>query len=160
MTLARADCPLAVTQGHVVAVYGLDLVEAGSAIYEVHPVGVARVDKVVAVAGVHLVVTCAGDDLVVASAAPETVVAAVAFEEVLPAAALEAIGPAASLEAVVTVGPDELILAGGAREDLRQGFVPGKERSPITTITVNNLYSRFIDSLPSLSRHGRWFPIS
>jgi hypothetical protein len=138
VTPARADCLLAVTQGHVVAVYGLDLVEAWSAIYEIHPLGVARVDEVVTVAGVHLVVTCAGDDLVVALAAPEAVVAAVALEDVLPAAALEAVGPIATLEAILSgasveavgrVGPEKCILACGAREDLRQGILPGEESS-------------------------------
>jgi hypothetical protein len=42
VTLARAEGSLAVALGPVVAVYGLDLVEAWSAIYEIHPVGVAR----------------------------------------------------------------------------------------------------------------------
>ena len=42
VTPVRAEVSLAVTQGHVVAVYGLDLVEAWSAIYEIHPVGIAR----------------------------------------------------------------------------------------------------------------------
>src|SRR5215204_4869817 len=84
VTPARAEGSLAVTQGLVVAVNGLDLVKAGSAIYIVHPVCVAREDKVVAVASIHLVV---------ALAAPEAVVAAVAFEAVGPPATLEAILP-------------------------------------------------------------------
>jgi hypothetical protein len=93
LTPVRAEVSLAVTQGHVVAVYGLDLVEARPAIYEIYPVGVARVDKVVAAASVHFVVAVAGDDLVVAAAAPEAVVAAVALGVVGPEAALEAVGP-------------------------------------------------------------------
>ena len=56
----NAEGSLAVTQGIVVAVYGLDLVVTGPAIYVIHTVGVARVDKVVTVAGVHLVVAFAG----------------------------------------------------------------------------------------------------
>src|SRR5919107_2718346 len=90
----NAEGSLAVTQGIVVAVYGLDLVVTGPAIYVIHTVGVACVDKVVAVAGVHLVVAFAGEDLVVAVATPEVVVAAVALEVVLPAPAPEAVGPA------------------------------------------------------------------
>src|SRR5215204_5073963 len=77
----NAEGSLAVTQRIVVAVYSLDLVVTGPAIYVIHTVGVARVDKVVAVAGVHLVVAFARDDLVVAAATPEVVVAAVAGED-------------------------------------------------------------------------------
>src|SRR5215211_4854752 len=106
----NAEGSLAVTQGIVVAVYGLDLVVTGPAIYVIHTVGVARVDKVVAVASIHLVVAFAGEDLVVAAATPEVVVAAVA---------LEVVGPG---------GPQKRIVAGGAGEDLRQGLVPGEER--------------------------------
>jgi hypothetical protein len=40
----NAEGSLAVTQGIVVAVYGLDLVVTGPAINVIHPVGVARVD--------------------------------------------------------------------------------------------------------------------
>ena len=42
----RARGSLAVMQGLVGVVYGLDLVEAGPAIYVIHPLGVARVNKV------------------------------------------------------------------------------------------------------------------
>src|SRR5215203_488144 len=129
VTPARAEGSLAVTQGLVVAVNGLDLVKAGSAIYIVHPVCVAREDKVVAVASIHLVVAVAKDDLVVALAAPEAVVAAVAFEAVGPPATLEAILPSTPREAVLPVGHDERIVACGACENLRQGFVGGEERS-------------------------------
>src|ERR671921_462377 len=80
VTPARAEGSLAVTQGLVVAVNGLDLVEARPAIYVVPPVCVARVDKVVAVASIHLVVAFARDDLVVPLAAPEAVLAALAFQ--------------------------------------------------------------------------------
>ena len=59
--------------------YGLDHVETGPAIYVIHPVGVACVDKVVPVAG---------DDLVVPATAPEAVVTTVALEVVLPGAAV------------------------------------------------------------------------
>jgi hypothetical protein len=38
VTLARAEGPLAVALGPVVAVYGLHLVEASPAIYVIHPV--------------------------------------------------------------------------------------------------------------------------
>jgi hypothetical protein len=95
VTLARAEGSLAVSLGPVVTVYGLDLVEASPAIYVIHPVGVARLDKVVARASVHLV-AFAGDDLVVTTAAFDLVV------------------PAASVEAVVPVGPYERIVAAGA----------------------------------------------
>jgi hypothetical protein len=124
----NAEGSLAVTQGIVVAVYGLDLVVTGPAIYVIHTVGVACVDKVVAVAGVHLVVAFAGEDLVVAVATPEVVVAAVALEVVLPAPAPEAVGPAETREVVGSGGPQKRIVAGGAGEDLRQGLVPGEER--------------------------------
>src|SRR5918992_1156712 len=100
VTLARAEGSLAVSQGLVVAVYGLNLVEAPPAIYEIHAVFIARVDTVVARAGADLVVTCAGEDFVV------------------PFATLEAVVAAATLEAVVPGGPDELIAAAGACEDL------------------------------------------
>src|SRR5918992_3966676 len=70
------------------------------AIYEIHAVLVARVDTVVARAGADLVVTFAGEDFVV------------------PVATLEAVVAAATLEAVVPGGPDELIAAAGACEDL------------------------------------------
>jgi hypothetical protein len=99
VTPARAEGSLAVTQGLVVSVYSLDLVEAWPAIYVIHPI------EVVAVASVHLVVAIAGDDLVVAAATPEAVVATVAFE---------AVGPGAALETVVTVGPEERIVTAGA----------------------------------------------
>ena len=115
----NAEGSLAVTQGIVVAVYGLDLVVTGPAIYVIHTVGVARVDKVVTVAGVHLVVAFAGEDLVVTAATPEVVVAAAALEAVLPVATREVVGPG---------GPQKRIVAGGAGEDLRQGLVPGEER--------------------------------
>jgi hypothetical protein len=42
VTPSRAEGSLAVAQGLIVAVYGLDLIEAGSAIYVIHAVGVAR----------------------------------------------------------------------------------------------------------------------
>ena len=71
VTPARAEGSLAVTQTLVEAVYGLDLVEASPAIYEIHPLGVAGVDKVVAAAGIHLVVAIAGDDFVVTATTPE-----------------------------------------------------------------------------------------
>src|SRR5687768_16012259 len=93
VTPARAGSSLTVIQGPVVAVYGLDLVEAGPAIYVIQPVGVAGVDKVVAEAGVHLVVDFAGDDLVVAAATPLAVVATATPEAVGPAAALESVLP-------------------------------------------------------------------
>jgi hypothetical protein len=99
VTLARAQGSLAVALGPVVAVYGLDLVEASSAIYVIHPVCVAGVDKVVARPGEY-VVAFSGDDLVVA-----------AFDLVIPAA---------SLEAVVLVGPEERILAGGTGDSILQ----------------------------------------
>jgi hypothetical protein len=82
LTLARTKGSLAVAQGPVVAVYGLDLVEATPAIYVIHPAGVARVDEVVARASVHLVVAFAGEDLVVAAAA---------FDLVVPTASLESL---------------------------------------------------------------------
>jgi hypothetical protein len=110
LDVIQAEGSFAVTQGIVVAVYGLHLVVTRPAIYVVQPVGVARVDKVVAVAGVHLVVAVTGDDLVVAATAFDLVVAA------------------ATLEAIFPVGPHERVVA-GAGEDLRQGFVPGEERS-------------------------------
>src|SRR5215208_1053036 len=116
VTQARTEGSLAVTQGIVVAVYGLDLVEAGPAIYVIHALGVARVDTVVAVAG---------DDLVVAAATPEAVGPAAALEVVLPAAAPEAVVPGALVEVVVPDGPHEGIVAAGAGEDVRQGFVSG-----------------------------------
>ena len=137
-SLHRAERSLAVTQGLVVAMNGLDLVEARPAIYVIQGACVARVDTVGAGAGVHLVVAFAGDDLVVTAATSDAVVAAVAFEAVGPEAALEVVGPPATLEAILTgatleavlpVGPDERILACGACEDLRQGFVGGEERS-------------------------------
>ena len=48
LTLARTKGSLAVALSPVIAVYGLDLVEASPTIYVIHPVCVARVDKVVA----------------------------------------------------------------------------------------------------------------
>jgi hypothetical protein len=63
-------------------VYGLDLVEAGPAIYIIHPVGVACVDKVLA--SVHLVVP---------EATPDAVVAAVALEVILPTVTLDVVDP-------------------------------------------------------------------
>jgi hypothetical protein len=51
VTLPRAEGSLAVTQGPVVAVYGLHLVEASPAIYDILASSVARVDTVVARAG-------------------------------------------------------------------------------------------------------------
>src|SRR5215204_958215 len=129
ITPVRTGGSLAVTQGIVVAVYGLDLVEAGPAIYVILALGVARVDKVIAVASVHLVVAFAGDDLIVAAATSEVVTPVATPEAVVPAAALEAVLPVATREAVVCVGPDKRIVAAGAGEDLRQGFVCGVERS-------------------------------
>jgi hypothetical protein len=60
VTPAGNEGTLAVSQDLVVAVYGLDLVEATTAIYVIHPVGVARVDTVATGASVHLVVAFAG----------------------------------------------------------------------------------------------------
>jgi hypothetical protein len=42
VTLARPNGSLAVAQGPVVSVYGLDLVEACPATYVIHSLGVAR----------------------------------------------------------------------------------------------------------------------
>src|SRR5829696_1889187 len=89
----RARGSLAVMQGLVGTVYGLDLVEASSAIYIILPVGVAGVDKVFASATIHLVVVFAGEDLVVAAAALEAIISAAALEAVLPVATREAVGP-------------------------------------------------------------------
>jgi hypothetical protein len=116
VTPARAEGSLAVTQGLVVAVNGLDHVEAGPAIYVIHPVGLACIAKVVAVAGVHFVVAFTGDDLVVTSATSEAVVAAVALEVVLPEAAPEAVGPAATLEAVLPFATVEAVGPIGSHE--------------------------------------------
>jgi hypothetical protein len=69
LTLARAEGPLAVALGPIFAVYGLHLVEAAPAIYVIHPVGVARLYKVVARPGEYVVVAFAGDDLIVAAGA-------------------------------------------------------------------------------------------
>jgi hypothetical protein len=99
---------LAVSLGLVGAAYGLDLVETRPAIYLIHTVGVARLDTVVARAGVHLVAAFARDVLVVA---------------------LQAVLPGATLEAVVSVCPHERIVAGGADQDLRHGFLPHEERT-------------------------------
>ena len=90
--------------------YGLDYIEAVPAIYEIHPVGVAREDKVVTGAGKYVVVAFAGDDFVVAASTSDRIVAA------------------ATVEVVVPVGPHERIVAGGAGKDLSQGFLPGEER--------------------------------
>src|SRR5215217_4709185 len=92
LTLARTKGSLAVALGPVVAVYGLDLVEASPAIYVIHPVCVAGVDEVVARASVHHVVAFAGEDLVVAAATVEVVI------------------PSATLEVVVRVAPYEGIV--------------------------------------------------
>jgi hypothetical protein len=126
VTLARAQGSLTVALGPVVAVYGLDLVEASSAIYVIHPVCVAGVDKVVARAGEYVVVAFSGDDLVVAGAAFDLVI------------------PAATREEVVHVGPEERILASGTGEDLRKGLVPAKSAPTVTTITVSKMYRRCI----------------
>src|SRR5918999_5182152 len=98
VTLARAEGSLAVSQGLVVAVYGLNLVEAPPAIYEIHAVLVARVDTVVARAGADLVVTCAGEDFVVPFATLELIVAAATLEAVVPIGPPQSVGtPSASL---------------------------------------------------------------
>src|SRR5215204_7506592 len=73
---AQGRGSLAVTQGIVVAVYGLHLVEASPAIYVILALGVACEDNVVAGTSVHLVVAFAGEDLVVTTATPEAVLAA------------------------------------------------------------------------------------
>src|SRR5215204_4297057 len=143
----RTGGSLTVMQRLVGAVYGLHLVKASPAIYVIHPVGVARVDQVVACAGIHFVVVFAWEDLVVAAATPEVVVASATPEVVGPAAALEmvvaatalemvlpiptreVVGPAETREAIVPVGAHERIVCAGAGEDLRLGFVPGQERS-------------------------------
>jgi hypothetical protein len=153
VTPARAEGSLAVTQGLVVAVNGLDLVEAGPAIYVIHPVGVACIDKVVAVAGVHFVVAFTGDDLVVTAATPEVVVAAVALEVVLPEVALEAVGPPrplrlsspsrpsrrSALSVPTSVSSPEVPVRTFARASC-----PAKSAPTITTIIVSKIYSRFI----------------
>jgi hypothetical protein len=53
----------------------------------------------------------------------------VALEEVRAVATLDAIHPFATLDAILNVGPEERIVLIGADEDLRQGLVPGEERS-------------------------------
>jgi hypothetical protein len=121
-------------------VYSLDLVEAISTIYEIHPVGVAGEDKVVASTGEYVVVALAGEDFVVAGATFDRVVAAETVEAVVPGATVEAVGP---------FGPHERILAVGADEDLSQASCPVKRAPTITTITVSKMYSRFI-GLPPL----------
>src|SRR5918995_2206111 len=114
----RSEGSLAVAPGPVVSVYGLHLVESSSAINVIHPVGVARVDKVVASPGEYVVVAAAGDDLIVAAGA---------FDCVVAAASVEVIVPSATVEAVVPVGSEESIVAAGAGKDLRQGFMCGEE---------------------------------
>src|SRR5215213_11820171 len=96
VTQARAEGSLAVAPCLIVAVYGLDLVVAGPAIYVIRAMGVTRVDKVVAGGGDDLVVAFAGPDLVVPAATPDVVVAGM------------------TAEAVGLVGPHELIVAAGA----------------------------------------------
>jgi hypothetical protein len=146
-TPLRTGGSLTIMQGLVGAVYGLHLVEASPTIYIVLPLGIARVDKVVAGASVHLVVSFAGEDLVVAAATPDVVVVAAtpnvvaiaaALEVVISAAALQAVlsvttrdavWPAQTREAVLAVGPYERIVASGAGQDLRYGCVSGEERS-------------------------------
>src|SRR5829696_1662692 len=88
--------------------FDADLVNTYGASNVIHPLCVARVDKVFAIAGIHLVVAFAGEDLVVT------------------AATLEAVLPVATREAV---GPHERILTAGTGKDLRQSFLPGEERS-------------------------------
>jgi hypothetical protein len=144
VTLARAQGSLTVALGPVVAVYGLDLVEASSAIYVIHPVCVAGVDKVVARAGEYVVVAFSGDDLVVAGAAFDLVIPAATREEVVPAITFDLVIPTSTLEAVVHVGPEERILASGTGEDLRKGLVPAKSAPTVTTITVSKMYRRCI----------------
>jgi hypothetical protein len=110
LTLARTKGSLAVAQGPVVAVYGLDLVEASSAIYIIHPVCVAGVDEVVARASVHLVVALAGGDLVVAASALD-LVPTTSLEAVVPASAFDLVVASAPVETVVLVGSEERIVA-------------------------------------------------
>ena len=80
VTPPRAEGPLAVAQGPVLSVYGLNLVEAWPTTYVIVSVSVARVDKVAAAAGAHHVVTFAGDDLVVAAAALDRIAPAATFD--------------------------------------------------------------------------------
>ena len=101
LTLARTKGSLAVALGPVVAVYGLDLVEASAANYVIHPVCVAGVDEVVARASVHHVVAFAGEDLVVAAPALDRVVAAATVEVVIPSATLELVVRVAPYEGIV-----------------------------------------------------------
>jgi hypothetical protein len=67
--------------------------------------------------------------VIVATVALEAVGPTVALEKVIPVATLDAIHPFTTFEAVLSVGPEERISAVGAGEDLRQGLVPGEERS-------------------------------
>jgi hypothetical protein len=148
VTPVRAEVSLAVTEGHVVAVYGLDIVEARPAIYVIHPVGVARVDTVVAVAGVHLVV---------AAAAPEAVGPAVALEVVLPEAALEAVPPARPLRRSTPARPVRRSFLSVPRRvssppvpvrTFARASWPAKSVPAVTTISVSKMYSRVIGLPP------------
>src|SRR5687768_12810041 len=114
VTLARAQGSLAVAPGPVVAVYGLHLVEASPAIYEIHPVCVACIDKVVTRPSVHLVVAFAGEDFVITAAAFDLVVPAASLEAVVATVAFDLVVASASIEAVVSVDSEESIVAAGA----------------------------------------------
>src|SRR5215212_7877988 len=109
VALARTESSLAVTQGDVVAMYGLHLVEAASAIYVIPAGSVARVDKVVA---------CAGVDLVGAFVGVDSVVAAAAFDCVVPDASVEVVILGATLQVVVPFESAESIVLGGASESI------------------------------------------
>ena len=95
--------------------YGLDPVEAGSAVYVINTVGVARVDTVIAFSCINLVVAFAGGDLVLTAAAFDGVIAGV------------------SVDAVVPFGPDEGVVAAGTgdlgRNHRFAGERQGEERS-------------------------------
>ena len=122
-TPARPKGSLAVAQGPVVSVYGLDLVEAWPATYVIHSVGVARVDKVVAGAGEHHVVTFTKDDLVVAAAA---------LDPIVPAATVDLVTGWVAFQVVSDGGADNVLdkRAGYGEATIRSGRTEFRSLTP------------------------------
>jgi hypothetical protein len=139
VTPVRAEGSLTVTEGLVVAVYGLYLVEARPAIYVIHPLDVARVDQVVAVASVDLVVAFARDDLVVALAAPR-----LPLRRSAPARALRLSSPSPPVRRSFPAVPMSVSSPPVPVKTFVRASWPAKSAPTTTTITVSKMCSRFI----------------
>jgi hypothetical protein len=119
VTPAGAEGPLAITQGHIITVYGLYLIESSSTVDIVEAGGIAGIDKVIPRTSVYLISAFSGVDPIGAFAPVDNIVTTQGIETIIP-------GP--PFKVVVALCAREIIIATGADEVCSKGYPAGQDQ--------------------------------